>query len=108
GFFSFFSLMFFVVPIIFVVVFIIIAIKVCNVGSKAVGSFTLEAPSFVIPDQHREGQRTDGSHIKTVRLPEKCPSCSAALSHEGIDWVGPLEAQCTYCGGTVRATFESI
>jgi hypothetical protein len=70
--------------------------------------FTLEAPSFVIPDQHRGQRRSDGTEMKTVRLPEKCPSCTAALSHEGIDWTGPLEAKCNYCGGALRATFENI
>jgi hypothetical protein len=70
--------------------------------------FSIEAPSFVIPDQHRGQRRSDGSEMKTVRLPEKCTSCGAAVSTEGIDWTGPLEAKCNYCGGTLRASFESV
>jgi rRNA maturation protein Nop10 len=70
--------------------------------------FTIEPPPFVIPDEYRGQRRSDGSEMKTVRLPEKCPSCGAAVSHEGIDWTGPLEAKCNYCGGTLRANFESV
>ena len=69
---------------------------------------TIEAPPFVIPDEYRGQKRSDGTEIKTVRLPDRCPSCNAAISHEGIDWTGPLEAKCNYCGGTLRATFESV
>ena len=72
------------------------------------GSFTMEAPSYAIPQYHQGSVRSDGTQIKTVRLPEKCPSCGASLSHEGIDWTGPLEAKCTYCGSTVKAQFENI
>jgi hypothetical protein len=98
---------------IFVIIIIIIGVSfACRAGSSVATSmargFTLEAPSFVIPDRHRGQRRSDGTEMKTVRLPEKCPSCNAAISHEGIDWTGPLEAKCNYCGGTLRATFESI
>ncbi|MFX1483605.1 MAG: hypothetical protein ACFFCP_10480 [Promethearchaeota archaeon] len=107
-----FTLMLIILPVIFVVIVIIIFVTVCRAGSGVAQSvargFTLEAPSFVIPQRHRGHQRSDGSEIRTVRLPERCPSCGAALSQEGIDWTGPLEAQCSYCGGTVRATFERV
>ncbi len=107
-----FTMMFMIIPIIMVVVVIIIIMKVCRTGSGVVTSiargFTVEAPSFVIPDQDRGQRRSDGREMTTVRLPEKCPSCGAGLSHEGIDWTGPLEAQCSYCGATVRASFERV
>jgi hypothetical protein len=107
-----FTLMFMIIPIIFVVIVVIIFFTVCRSGSGVAQTiargFTIEAPSFVIPEQHRGQQRTDGSEIRTVRLPERCPSCGAGLSHEGIDWTGPLEAKCNYCGGSVRANFERI
>lgn len=111
-FFSFFNIMFIIVPILFVVFFIIIAVTVCRGGIGVARSvtrgFTIEAPSFVIPDRYREERRSDGSQMTTVRLPERCPSCGAAISQEGIDWIGPLEAKCSYCGGTLRATFERV
>jgi hypothetical protein len=107
-----FTMMFMIIPIIMVIVVVIIIVTVCRAGSGVAATmargFTIEAPSFVIPDQHRGHRRSDGSEMTTVRLPERCPSCGAGLSHEGIDWTGPLEAKCNYCGGTVRASFERI
>ncbi len=107
-----FTLMFMIIPIIMVIVVVIIVFSVCRAGSGVATAvargFTMEAPSFVIPEHHRGQRRSDGTEMKTVRLPDRCPSCGAAISHEGIDWTGPLEAQCNYCGGTLRATFESI
>lgn len=101
-----------IIPIMFIVVFIIIAVTICRTGTHIAGNvargFTTAAPSFVIPERQRGQTRSDGSEMTTVRLPERCPSCGAAISHEGIDWVGPLEAKCTYCGGTLRATFERV
>jgi hypothetical protein len=106
-FFDIFSLFFFIFPLIFFLIVIGIFVTVCRAGQKA-SSFTVQAPSFVIPDRHQGHTRSDGTEIKTVRLPDKCPSCGASLSHEDIDWVGPLEAKCNYCGSTVKATFERI
>ena len=107
-----FTLMFTVITIVAIVIVILVVYFVCRAGSGVATSmargFTIEAPSFVIPDRHRGQRRSDGSEMKTVRLPEKCPSCGAAISHEGIDWTGPLEAKCNYCGGTLRANFESV
>jgi hypothetical protein len=91
---------------------IIVVVNICRAGSSVASNvargFTVEAPSFVIPERHRGRTRSDGTEMKTVRLPERCPSCGAAVSQEGIDWVGPLEAKCSYCGATLRATFESL
>lgn len=98
---------------IFVIIIVIIGVSfACRAGSGVASSmargFTMEAPSFAIPERYRGQRRSDGSEMTTVRLPEKCPSCGAAVSHEGIDWIGPLEAKCNYCGGTVRASFERV
>ncbi len=104
--------MFTVIAVVVVVFVIIIVWFACRAGSGVATSIargvTFEAPSFVIPDQHRGQRRSDGTEMKTVRLPDRCPSCGAAISHEGIDWTGPLEAKCNYCGGTLKATFETI
>ncbi len=32
--------------------------------------------------------------------PSFCSDCGAALSSEGIEWVGPLTVKCPYCGAT--------
>ncbi|MFX0045827.1 MAG: hypothetical protein ACFE8Z_08270 [Candidatus Hermodarchaeota archaeon] len=70
--------------------------------------FTMDAPDYAIPDEHRGQRRSDGTDIRTVRVPTKCPNCAASLSQDDIDWVGPLEAECKYCGASVRATFERV
>jgi len=77
-------------------------------GRESYETIAVEAPIHVIPDEYKESVRYDGSETTTVRLPLKCPSCGAEVSFEGIDWVGPLEAKCGFCGGTMRATFERV
>ena len=66
----------------------------------------MEVPAFAIPESQRgtSGQ----TEIRTVRLPTKCPQCQAPVSHEGIDWVGPLQAKCNYCGASMNANFERV
>ena len=112
SFFNNFMIIFIVISIIFVFVFAIIAFSVCRRGAGiaqgVARGFTMEAPPFAIPKRHRGQRRSDGSEMTTVRLPEKCPSCGASISQEGINWTGPLEAECSYCGGTLRATFERV
>ncbi|MFO7836942.1 MAG: hypothetical protein R6V83_09815 [Candidatus Thorarchaeota archaeon] len=107
-FFGFFG-MFALFPIIFIIIFIAVLVKMCRGMSQGISGVTVQPPAFVIPEKRRrDSTRSDGSSMQTVRLPERCPSCGASLSHETIDWVGPLEAKCSYCGGTVRASFEEI
>jgi hypothetical protein len=112
SFFGNFMTVFIIISIVFVFIFVIVLVTVCRGGARVASGvargFTMEAPPFVIPDRHRGQRRSDGSEMTTVRLPEKCPSCGAAISQEGIDWTGPLEAKCSYCGGTLRATFERV
>jgi hypothetical protein len=77
-------------------------------GREVYESIAVEAPIHVIPDKYQGSVQRHGSEMTTVRLPLECPSCGAEVSHEGVDWVGPLEARCGYCGGTMRATFERV
>ncbi|MBS3795771.1 MAG: hypothetical protein KGY80_12775 [Candidatus Thorarchaeota archaeon] len=106
-FFEFFGF-FFLFPLLLPVIMLII----CGIAFRRktrTSGFAVEAPAFVIPEEHRRetNTRTDSS-MRTVRLPERCPSCNASLSPETVDWVGPLEAKCSYCGATVQATFEEV
>ncbi len=108
-----FAKMFFIVVPVLTIVFgtivvIVIVRTVCKAGTVAERMTTVAMPSRFMPRPAVERTTTDGSDIRMVRIPERCPSCNAALSHEGIDWVGPLEARCSYCGATVRATLERL
>jgi DNA-directed RNA polymerase subunit RPC12/RpoP len=40
--------------------------------------------------------------------PSFCSSCGAALTSEGIEWVGPLTIKCPYCGATQAAVKREI
>ncbi len=102
------TLLFILVPVVFCIAMVFVMRNACRASSQITRGWTTEAPSFAIPDRQRGRRRSDGTEVRTVRLPERCPSCGASLTHEDIDWTGPLEARCNYCGGTVRANFESV
>ncbi|TFG33048.1 hypothetical protein EU528_01740 [Candidatus Thorarchaeota archaeon] len=103
---------------IFIIIIVVTFVPICigslasyisgRKGREVYESIAVEAPIHVIPDKHQKSIQSHGSQTTTVRLPLKCPSCGAEVSHEGVDWVGPLEAKCGYCGGTMRATFERV
>ncbi|MHA1770109.1 MAG: hypothetical protein ACTSYL_11570 [Candidatus Thorarchaeota archaeon] len=101
-----FAMLMFLIPIIFFVIIVIVILKFASGAGRAVGTFVTSMPSFA--DTSSPSVRSDGADLRTVRLPAKCPSCGASLSPEGIDWVGPLEAKCSYCGATVRAKLERL
>lgn len=71
-------------------------------------SFVTEPPAFVIPKQQPPSPQKDGIEVRTVRVPTICPTCNATLSTATLDWIAPLEASCTYCGATIRATLEKM
>ncbi|TFH03714.1 MAG: hypothetical protein E4H14_16240 [Candidatus Thorarchaeota archaeon] len=112
SFFGNFMTIFIIISIVFVIIFVVVIFSVCRGGAGiargVARGFTMDAPSFAIPDRYRGQTRSDGSEMTTVRLPEKCPSCGAGISQNEIDWTGPLEAKCNYCGGTLRAKFERV
>lgn len=96
-----------VLPVLVVSVIVAIAYVVKSRGRRfADQDVRVEAPKFAIPESYR--QRPETSDIRTVRLPAKCPSCGASLSQEDIDWTGPLEEKCNYCGSVVRARLEKL
>ncbi|MCF2136694.1 MAG: hypothetical protein K9W43_05565 [Candidatus Thorarchaeota archaeon] len=101
-----FAMLMFLIPIIFFVIILIVVLKFATGAGNAVSTFVTSMPSFA--DASAPSVRSDGADLRTVRLPAKCPSCGADLSTESIDWVGPLEARCSYCGATVRAKFERV
>lgn len=65
-----------------------------------------KAPDHAMPEQYRG--RPDDDDIRTVRVPEKCSSFGAAMFQDNLEWTGPLEAKCGYCGAIVRARLEKL
>lgn len=96
------------VVVIIVVVCIIARKKISNVSTQTLQERLqqVQIPDYAIPEEYRRKSTT--ADIRTVQVPEKCPSCGAPLSQDNLDWTGPLEAKCKYCGGVVRARFERI
>jgi len=108
GIFGPFGVIILIVPLLMFMMIIITGIKMCLAGSRAMRNFYIDAPDFVIPERYRGIYRHDGSEIRTVRLPNRCPSCGAPVEQEHVDWVGPLEAVCGYCGAPIKAQFERL
>ncbi|MFW9770246.1 MAG: hypothetical protein ACFFF9_15715 [Candidatus Thorarchaeota archaeon] len=101
--------MFFWVPVIIVMFILMMVMRFFRRGRRRrFDGVCMEAPRFAIPEKHRGQTRTDGTEIRTVRLPSQCSNCGAQLSSKDIEWTGPLEAKCNYCGSTVRAQLERI
>ncbi len=65
-------------------------------------SLRVMVPDFVIPQEKLQTE----SEIRIVRLPAVCPSCKGPVIEEDIDWTGPLQAKCNYCGHPIRAELE--
>ena len=40
--------------------------------------------------------------------PRFCSDCGAAITSEGIEWVGPLSVKCPYCGATLSTEKREI
>ncbi|MFX1559401.1 MAG: hypothetical protein ACFFBL_02325 [Promethearchaeota archaeon] len=114
GFFE--SLSFFEIIILISILAFLVPVIICVVAirrsrrrpQRTMDTILVEAPMHALPDYSEGSVQTHGTRTTTVRLPVKCPSCGAQVAHESVDWVGPLEAQCGYCGATMRATFENI
>jgi hypothetical protein len=68
---------------------------------------TVEVQVQDIPEEYQPVHETR-EIIRTIRLPTHCPNCDSPVIQEGIDWTGPLQAKCSYCGHPIRASFEPI
>jgi len=44
-----------------------------------------------------------GRAIQRGSLPAKCPSCGGPIRSDEVNWVDSHSAECTYCGGIVKA-----
>jgi hypothetical protein len=41
-------------------------------------------------------------------LPTNCPSCGAPARTDEVDWIGPTNAACAYCGASLKVTLHKI
>ena len=41
-------------------------------------------------------------------LPQKCPNCGAAITHNTVKWSGPMSATCNYCEGMIYLDEKEI
>jgi hypothetical protein len=101
---------FFMIFGIIVIAVLIIGVVVCLRMRSSTSDSSIQivqAPHTAIPDRYKARAEEDDG-LRMVRIQTQCPECNAALSQETIDWVGPLEAKCEYCGATVVAKFEKI
>ena len=51
-------------------------------------------------DSSRHSGYQDRSDLE---IPDVCTKCEYALSREGLEWIGPLEFRCPYCGKVLQA-----
>lgn len=52
----------------------------------------------------QSANRTAGRH--PVVLPTRCPACGGPVDPRKVEWVDPSTAECSYCGGMIRAKSE--
>jgi hypothetical protein len=45
---------------------------------------------------------------REYRLPRRCPDCGAPVIRNEVEWVGPSEAKCSYCGAVLEATLKRV
>jgi len=69
------------------------------------GSSPLTTPRISYPGYTEDTDfSSDRRGQKAIyQSPSICPSCGAFISSEDVDWVGPLQLKCPYCGYIMEA-----
>ncbi|MEM2142615.1 MAG: hypothetical protein QXQ81_05115 [Candidatus Thorarchaeota archaeon] len=58
---------------------------------------------------HPGPQTASTGHRRVVLVPPNfCSRCGASLPAEKVDWVGPLQVACPYCGATLSAVEREL
>ncbi|MFX0056124.1 MAG: hypothetical protein ACFFAX_16885 [Promethearchaeota archaeon] len=94
-------------PIVFIVLAIVL-LRFFMLRPRMRGRFVLETPSFVIGKGNRGQMGSNITEISTGRESVRCSNCGTLLSGTEIKWGGPLEAECSYCGSSVKAQLERV
>ena len=80
----------FIVPIAIIMI-VMVLLRFFRAGKRIVEGFRMEAPRLAIPERQRGQMRSDGSEIRTVRLPNKCSNCGALFGEN-------IRRFCELCG----------
>lgn len=48
------------------------------------------------------------SQLAIPRIPDECSKCGAPVDSQEVEWVGPLSANCPYCGSELEVKFQKI
>ena len=68
-----------------------------------------QQPESPVLGPHPESALASGGVEPIIpSLPPTCSTCGASLSMDEVRWVGPLTAQCPYCGTNVSVEWRKI
>ncbi|MFX1563145.1 MAG: hypothetical protein ACFFDP_07545 [Promethearchaeota archaeon] len=89
------------VPIIIIIVLILAigGIFIFAIRTQPTEPITLPSTDMPKTTPHPPISRTQRL---LYQLPKECSECGAPLNWEEVDWVGPLQAKCPYCGHTAE------
>jgi hypothetical protein len=57
---------------------------------------------------HRNVPSSGGPEAVIPKLPPKCSACGAPVSMQNVEWVGPLNAQCSRCSSAIDVEWQKL
>ncbi len=91
-----FGLFFVLFIVIFVGIFVFAFYMICK-SMRAASKEMDMVQSTVVDASSREDR-----HLIRESLPAACPQCDAPLKYNEVQWTGPRQAECPYCGTAVE------
>ncbi|MFX1318757.1 MAG: hypothetical protein ACFE9D_10240 [Promethearchaeota archaeon] len=91
-----FGLIFILFIAIFVGIFIFAFYMICK--SMRAATKEMDIPETV----HLSSQQKQDRQLIRESLPAECPRCDAPLKYNEVQWTGPRQAECPYCGEVVE------
>jgi hypothetical protein len=70
--------------------------------------FSLPTPDDKQEKDIRNAASFDRPEAMIPKLPSKCSACSAPVSMQNVEWVGPLSAQCSRCGSGIDVEWQKL